>query len=385
MYEVPQEVELGVSVLDEVSHGGWILKAQKIIEDVSEVTIENGEIISFTQDGEELHFGKDTKWNETYTLKYRYQKQKQSNWALILDVEDKNDNVISSLNLTKQQEIDIEDVQDEDSLINIFTYEPDKQIRQKIIHGIRNLDKWKTYMVKKIADLLYNSNSNYGIRYNAANLLGKKGNNFATDALCISLLNDKNANVRSMAALALGNIKDPRAMEFLIGAVINRDENINIRSNAIFALGEIGNPKATKILTDILFGIEAPPKLKIHSATALRKIEGNNAQSVLEQALYQNSDSTVRVCILHELAKISNRKVVETLINFLKNDDVTKGKRVIETIEEVLAVKGKAYIKVLIEAYRKSKIKNNMVNVFKKIGQAAVEPMIKLVKENISY
>jgi hypothetical protein len=86
------------------------------------------------------------------------------------------------------------------------------------------------------------------VRYRAAMALGELGNPAAVEPLSRAL-KDENSGVRWEAAEALGRIGAPAA-EVLAGAV--RDEDDDIRWRAAIALGEIGNDRAIEALIGAL-------------------------------------------------------------------------------------------------------------------------------------
>jgi len=87
------------------------------------------------------------------------------------------------------------------------------------------------------------------VRMEAAVALGNIGDPRAVEPL-IRALGDKDWRVRMEAAVALGNIGDPRAVEPLIQAL--GDKSGSVRRVAARALGEIGDPRAVEPLTRAL-------------------------------------------------------------------------------------------------------------------------------------
>lgn len=79
------------------------------------------------------------------------------------------------------------------------------------------------------------------IRINAARALGEKKDPKAVEPL-IAALQDSDEDVRSKSAWALGKIGDARAVDPLISRLT--DYSYNVRVSAIYALGEIGDAKA---------------------------------------------------------------------------------------------------------------------------------------------
>jgi HEAT repeat protein len=85
-----------------------------------------------------------------------------------------------------------------------------------------------------IADL---KDRSWQIRWYAASALGEMKEPRAVEPLIGILKNDRNGYVRAMAAWALGKIKDRRAVEPLIDGIT--DESNDVRKRAPLALKEI--------------------------------------------------------------------------------------------------------------------------------------------------
>jgi hypothetical protein len=82
--------------------------------------------------------------------------------------------------------------------------------------------------------------------------LGESGDTAHVPEL-IAALNHDNANVRRLAASALGKLRDSRAAEPLM-ALLSHEEKPQVRQYAVKALGAIGDPRATAILESIANG-----------------------------------------------------------------------------------------------------------------------------------
>ena len=96
------------------------------------------------------------------------------------------------------------------------------------------LGQTKDETTRLIDDL---KDSSWQIRWYAASALGEKKETRAVEPLIGILKNDKQGYVRAMAAWALGEIKDRRAVEPLIDAIT--DESNDVRKAAPLALKEI--------------------------------------------------------------------------------------------------------------------------------------------------
>ena len=87
-----------------------------------------------------------------------------------------------------------------------------------------------------------------GVRYDAAEALGKIGDKRAVAPLCAAL-KDSDMRVRDRAAMALGEIGDARAVEPLCAAL--KDSYVDVRMSAAAALGYIGGTSAVEALGEI--------------------------------------------------------------------------------------------------------------------------------------
>ena len=91
--------------------------------------------------------------------------------------------------------------------------------------------------------------SNYGVQWNAAEVLGKIGDDRAVESL-IRVLGDKDSDVQKYVAEALGKIGDTRAIEPLIRVL--GDYEHEVRKNAAIALGKMGDAHAVEQLIRML-------------------------------------------------------------------------------------------------------------------------------------
>jgi len=112
---------------------------------------------------------------------------------------------------------------------------------------------------------------NRRVRAETAEALGKLKDPRAVEPL-IEALKDKDSVVRGIAAEALGKLKDPRAVEPLIGAL--KDEDWYVRKSAAEALGELRDPRAVEPLIKALK--DKDRNVRASAANALQKITGQN-------------------------------------------------------------------------------------------------------------
>ncbi|MGZ4938446.1 MAG: HEAT repeat domain-containing protein [Halobacteriota archaeon] len=132
----------------------------------------------------------------------------------------------------------------------------------------------------------------------------------------INILSEGDATSRSLAAEALGEVKDEVGAEYLIQALA--DEEWTVRRNAAWALGEIQSKRAIPYLIAAFStpraGIDA------YCAEALIKI-GSAAVRALIRAL-RNHDPNVRYWSISALGEIGDQRATEALIILLSDEDV---------------------------------------------------------------
>lgn len=105
----------------------------------------------------------------------------------------------------------------------------------------------------------------------------------------IVALKNKNSRMREEAALILGAIKDPRAVEHLIEAL--GDKDLNVRYRSAWALGEIDDFRANKTLTDGLKKKNFTIIVGAYSFFIRKGIEGS--ETILFEALKKYGDSSM--------------------------------------------------------------------------------------------
>lgn len=125
--------------------------------------------------------------------------------------------------------------------------------------------------VKKEIERLYSSKG--GERGYGAYNLGKMGKRAAPAVpFLIDALKDEDKDVRKNAACALGEIKDPRAIEPLIAALKDKDDNL--RRRVPIALGKIKDSRAIEPLIVALK--DKDNGVREIAAEALKEITGKD-------------------------------------------------------------------------------------------------------------
>jgi HEAT repeat protein len=139
------------------------------------------------------------------------------------------------------------------------------------------------------------------VRRRAADALGQLGDILAVEPL-VDALGDDDVKVRTQAALALGIIGDDRAVEPLIDAL--GDEDVNVCVQAALALGKIGDAGAVEPLIDLLN--DDDPDVRGNSAEALGGLRDYHALRPLVVAL-KDDDQMVRRRAVNSLEKLGFR------------------------------------------------------------------------------
>ena len=154
----------------------------------------------------------------------------------------------------------------------------------------------------------------------------------------ISALKDKDGYVREVAAKALGEIKDKRAVEPLISAL--KDKDGSVREAAKEALEKI-NPKwmeteeAKRAVLELISALNDEYwYVREAAAKALGKIKDKRAVEPLISAL-KDKAGRVREAAAKALGEIKDPRAVEPLISALKDEDKDVRRAAKEALEKI--------------------------------------------------
>jgi HEAT repeat protein len=125
-------------------------------------------------------------------------------------------------------------------------------------------------------------------------------------------LADGRPDVRYAAALSLGELEDPGAVDVLLHLLEDRD--LMARQAAVIALGRIGDPVAVEPLIQALR--DGPPDVRFQAATSLSELAGDRAVAPLVGALADH-DLEVRCSAAAALGDLGAREAVEPLARCL--------------------------------------------------------------------
>lgn len=213
------------------------------------------------------------------------------------------------------------------------------------------------------------------VRKNATEILGRSGK--PALELLLQALEDDNSEIRSIASLYLGEIKDSIAVEPLILAL--KDNDSQVRTRAAFALGKIGDNRAVEPLIQALKENYDDIQEVSIKAEALMEFKDSDIVGLLIQTLKDN-DSQVRKRITFVLGKIGDNGAVEPLIQALKDENRGVRKRAAYALGEIRDTKA---IEPLIQALRDDKrVQEQAAFALIKIGKPAKELLIHALKDD---
>ena len=153
------------------------------------------------------------------------------------------------------------------------------------------------------------------MREAAASALGDLQTPEAVEPLSQALATDDSARVREASAAALGALGEANGAESLEQALAN-DAEEEVREAAADALGELLEPRS---LPDLLQSEANDPSPTVRGASS--RATGRFPQPVLEQALEQSADPSVRAAAAQVLGDRGNSAAADDLIQAL-NDPV---------------------------------------------------------------
>lgn len=148
-------------------------------------------------------------------------------------------------------------------------------------------EKALPYLIVKLKDI------SAGVRSNSAFALARIGNDTAVDPLIGVLESGKTYNgkvndstnalpdVRKSTILALGELRDTRATESLIGILTDKDEKEDVRLAAASALGEIKDPRAVETLKTVFDNKSMDTDIRKKALLALSKTKSPEITEIL--------------------------------------------------------------------------------------------------------
>ncbi|MFQ4141830.1 HEAT repeat domain-containing protein [Chlorogloeopsis sp. ULAP02] len=146
----------------------------------------------------------------------------------------------------------------------------------------------------------------------------------------IEALLDQNSGVRRTAAIQLGQISTPQALEALMQAV--RDEDSIVRACAVCALGNIGNPLAVDALKQVLNSDRSD--IRVCAVESLGQIHHPSAVNALIEALH-DQDFSIRSVAAIGLGQIGDDSVIDNLIEALQDENFEVRENATESLGKI--------------------------------------------------
>ena len=199
-----------------------------------------------------------------------------------------------------------------------------------------------TDVVSSLLYCLNNKDENYRVRLACADALGKIGDRFAVAPLIdvVKDENEKSVYLRETAAFALGLLGDSRAIDPLVG-ILETKQGIMykfsfLKERAIEALNKMGfgsNERVFKALKNSL--MDESPQVRINAIEAMMDSEHPKAFETIKKCLTEDSDEEVKKNALVALYNMSDRKILDEVINGEYSNDLKKeAANIIEEYEE---------------------------------------------------
>lgn len=188
-----------------------------------------------------------------------------------------------------------------------------------------------TDVVSSLLYCLNNKNENYRVRLACADALGRIGDRFAVAPL-IDVVNDedeKSVYLRESAVSALGLLGDSRAGDPLVSILETKQGIMNkfsfLKERAIEALIKVGfldNERVFRALKTSLSDESA--QVRINAIEALMDSEHPKAFETIKHALAEDSDVEVKKNAMIALYNMSDRSILDEVINSPDYSDALK-------------------------------------------------------------
>ena len=188
-----------------------------------------------------------------------------------------------------------------------------------------------TDVVSSLLYCLNNKDENYRVRLACADALGRIGDRFAVAPL-IDVVTDedeKSVYLRESAVSALGLLGDARAVDPLVSILETKkgimDKFSFLKERAIEALSKMGfndNERVFKALKNSL--MDESSQVRINAIEALMDSDHPKAYETIKECLENDSNVEVRKNAMIALYNISDRSILDEVINSPNYPDLLK-------------------------------------------------------------
>ena len=188
-----------------------------------------------------------------------------------------------------------------------------------------------TNVVSSLLYCLNNKNENYKVRLACADALGRIGDKYAVAPL-IEVMKDedeKSVYLRESAVSALGLLGDTRALDPIVSIIETKqgimDKFSFLKERAIEALMKMGfgdNERVFKALKNSLSDESA--QVRINAIEALMDSDNPKAYDTIKGVLDNDSDEEVKKNALIALYNMSDRRILDMVVNSPNYSDALK-------------------------------------------------------------
>jgi cyclophilin family peptidyl-prolyl cis-trans isomerase/HEAT repeat protein len=183
-----------------------------------------------------------------------------------------------------------------------------------------------------LAKLLFEQNAR--VRWRAALAAGRIGDERAVPALATLLQSDRDADVRAMAAFALGEVESATGADALVAALARASESSQVRARIVEAVGKIaaalpktdearatalGQSVLSVLSTEAARGARGDRQIILAGLTAVLRAHPANAAPALAKFL-THKDWRIRADALNTLARLRNKDANEQVRPLLTGD-----------------------------------------------------------------
>lgn len=212
---------------------------------------------------------------------------------------------------------------------DVRTHEKYNNVRAMCAKAIAN--QKNTSVVSSLLYCLNNKDENYRVRLACADALGRIGDRFAVAPL-IEVVKDeeeKSVYLRESAVSALGLLGDTRAIDPLVSILETKQGIIDkfsfLKERVIEALSKMTfseNERVFKALKNSLS--DASPQVRINAIEAIMNSENPRAVEVIRNCFDNDSDVEVKKNAMIALYNLTDRSILDEVINSDKYSDTLK-------------------------------------------------------------
>jgi len=169
-----------------------------------------------------------------------------------------------------------------------------------------------------LLECLQNKNSNYRVRFAAADALGKIGAKNAFEALKNIAVDEeeKSAYVKESAVIALGNLGDKRAIDVFSSILSSKqiflDKFSYLKERVVEAISKLDVSKDDKALEILKKSIlDSSIQVRINSIETLMNLESSKSYDLIYDRLKYDDNIEVKKNALIALYNLSDRKILD--------------------------------------------------------------------------